>query len=90
MSSNGSVREHMGDTDEDFEWLSTAVAADRLGITTRTLYRFLDEGQIAGYRFGRVIRLKSTDVDAFIGASKITPGSLKHLYPPAGPGDTDD
>lgn len=34
-----------------------------------------------GYRFGRVIRLKQTDVDAFIDASKIAPGSLEHLYP---------
>ena len=63
------------------QWLSTADAAKYLGITPRTLYRFIDEGQITGYRFGRVIRLKQSDVDAFIEASKITPGSLEHLYP---------
>lgn len=63
------------------QWLSTAEAARYLGITPRTLYRFIDEGQITGYRFGRVIRLKQTDVDAFIDASKIAPGSLEHLYP---------
>jgi excisionase family DNA binding protein len=63
------------------QWLSTADAAKYLGITPRTLYRFIDEGQITGYRFGRVIRLKQTDVDAFIEASKIAPGSLEHLYP---------
>jgi excisionase family DNA binding protein len=78
----------MGDTDEGYEWLSTAKAAKRLGITPRTLYRFMDTDQLPGYRFGRVIRLKSTDVDAFIEASRIRPGSLEHLYPPAGPGDT--
>ena len=48
------------------QWLSTAEAARYLGITPRTLYRFIDEGQITGYRFGRVIRLKQDDVDAFI------------------------
>lgn len=62
-------------------WLSTAEAAKYLGITPRTLYRFIDEGQIAGYRFGRVIRLKQDDVDLFIEASRISPGTLEHLYP---------
>ena len=63
------------------KWLSTADAATYLGITPRTLYRFIDEGQIPGYRFGRVIRLKQTDVDAFIDSSRIAPGTLEHLYP---------
>ena len=62
-------------------WLSTADAAKYLGITPRTLYRFIDEGHIAVYRFGRVIRLKQTDVDSFIESSRIEPGSLEHLYP---------
>ena len=63
------------------QWLSTAEAAKHLGITSRTLYRFIDEGQIPGYRFGRVIRLKRDDVDQFIEASRIAPGTLEHLYP---------
>lgn len=63
------------------QWLSTAEAAKHLGITSRTLYRFIDEGQIPGYRFGRVIRLKRADVDQFIEASRIAPGTLEHLYP---------
>ena len=62
-------------------WLSTAEAAKYLGITPRTLYRFIDEGQLVGYRFGRVIRLKQDDVNMFIDASRIAPGSLEHLYP---------
>lgn len=73
------------------EWLSTAEAAKYLGITPRTLYRFIDEGQIAGYRFGRVIRLKQDDVTAFVEASRITPGTLEHLYPEVvGNGDKDE
>lgn len=63
------------------QWLSTAEAARYLGITSRTLYRFIDEGQIPGYRFGRVIRLKQDDVDHFIENSRIAPGTLEHLYP---------
>lgn len=74
------------------EWLSTADAAARLGITPRTLYRFIDQGDLVGYRFGRVIRIKATDVDEFIEASRIKPGTLEHLYPDANrdSGDEDE
>ncbi len=65
----------------DIDWLSTQAAAGRLGITARTLYRFIDLGELPAYRLGRVIRLKSEDVDAFIERSRIEPGSLEHLYP---------
>lgn len=66
------------------EWLSTADAAKALGITPRTLYRFIDAGDLPAYRFGRVIRVKQSDVDAFIEAARIQPGSLEHLYPDTG------
>jgi excisionase family DNA binding protein len=69
------------DPADDIHWLSTADAAARLGITPRTLYRFIDEGQLPAYRFGRVIRLKANEVDAFIEACRIEPGTLEHLYP---------
>jgi len=62
-------------------WLGTREAAERLGITLRTLYRFIDEGLVPAYRFGRVIRLKADDVENFIEASRIAPGTLEHLYP---------
>lgn len=68
---------------EDITWLSTAAAARRLGITPRTLYRFIDEGDVPAYRFGRVIRLKQADVDTYIDSCRIEPGSLEHLYPEA-------
>lgn len=66
---------------DELVWLSTGDAAKRLGITPRTLYRFIDEGQVAAYRFGRVIRLKQHEVDAFIESCRIEPGTLEHLYP---------
>jgi len=65
---------------DEFEWLSTKEAARRLGITTRTLYRLIDEGQLPAYKFGRVIRLKADEVEAFVDAARITPGELGHLY----------
>lgn len=69
------------DSGDDIEWLSTPAAAERLGITPRTLYRFIDEGQLPAFKFGRVIRLKRTDVDAYIESCRVEPGSMRHLYP---------
>jgi excisionase family DNA binding protein len=66
---------------EPIHWLSTKEAAERLGITLRSLYRFIDEGDLVAYKFGRVIRIQAPDVDRFIEASRISPGSLEHLYP---------
>ena len=62
-------------------WLSTKECCGRLGVTVRTLYRFIDEGQLAAYQMGRVIRVQENDLDAFIDSVKIKPGSLAHLYP---------
>ncbi len=67
--------------DDEIEWLGTKEAARRLGLTTRTLYRLINEGQIPAYKFGRVIRLQAREVDAFIEAARIRPGDLEHLYP---------
>lgn len=70
---------------EQIEWLGTTAAAKRLGITTRTLYRFIDEGYIAAYRMGRVIRVKGVDVNSYIDACRIEPGTIAHLYPEVAP-----
>jgi excisionase family DNA binding protein len=66
---------------DQIHWMSTKEAAEHLGVTLRSLYRFIDEGTLAAYKFGRVIRLKADDVDGFIDACRIPPGSLDHLYP---------
>ncbi|MGH9120777.1 MAG: excisionase family DNA-binding protein, partial [Acidimicrobiales bacterium] len=56
-------------------------ACARLGVTLRTLYRFIDEGQLPAYKMGRVIRLQEADVMSFIENIRIAPGTLEHLYP---------
>ena len=73
---------------DPFSWLSTKEAAERLGVTLRSLYRFIDEGDLAAYKFGRVIRLREDDVHRYMEACRIQPGQLEHLYPPAKGGDT--
>lgn len=66
-------------------WLSTKECCERLGVTVRTLYRFIDEGQLAAYQMGRVIRVQEGDLATFIASRRIEPGSLGHLYPDTGP-----
>ncbi len=66
---------------EPIRWMNTREASEYLGVTLRTLYRFIDEGQLDAYKLGRVIRLKEADVERFIEASRIAPGTLEHLYP---------
>jgi excisionase family DNA binding protein len=63
------------------QWLSTKEAAQYLGVNLRTLYRFIDVGGLAAYKFGRVIRLKEVDLERFVDAARIPPGTLEHLYP---------
>ena len=70
-----------GQVSEGIRWMSTKAAAEHLGVTLRSLYRFIDEGQLPAYKFGRVIRLKEEDVDRYIEACRVVPGSLEHLYP---------
>jgi len=72
---------------DEITWLSTREASRRLGITTRTLYRLIDGGQLPAYKFGRVIRLQEAEVDGFIQQARIQPGALEHLYADAGATD---
>ncbi len=81
------VRDDRDDSYPEIVWLSTLKAANRMGITTRTLYRFIDRGDLPAYRFGRVIRLQFADVDRFVEQCRVEPGSLEHLYPEARPQD---
>lgn len=65
----------------EIRWLSSNEAAKRLGVSLRTLYKFVDEGQLPAYKLGRLIRLKQDEVDSFIDSTRIEPGTLEHLYP---------
>ncbi len=66
---------------EPITWMSTPDVAKYLGVNTRTVYRLIDEGELPAHKIGRVIRLQESDVLEFIERSRITPGTLEHLYP---------
>jgi excisionase family DNA binding protein len=74
---------------EPIRWMGTSEACERLGVTLRTLYRFIDEGQLTAYKMGRVIRVQETDIETFIEHMRIVPGTLEHLYPEPKPSGAD-
>lgn len=61
------------------EWLSTR-DAERLGVSLRTLHRFIDQGVLPAYKMGRVLRLRSIDVTSFA-ANPPGPSALERLDP---------
>ena len=80
--SSDAVRDEDGPEEgPDYRWLGTTAAADFLGVVPRTLYRLIDEGLLPAYKMGRVIRLKSSDLDDYLEHQRVQPGDLKHLYP---------
>ncbi len=47
------------------DWLTLQEAADRTGLGTRTIRRYVATGQVTGYRVGvKAVRVKTADVDA--------------------------
>ncbi len=69
--------------DQEFgedRWFSTHAAAAYLGLKCRTVHKLIDDGDLPAYRFGRVLRVKRLDIERYIEAQRIQPGSLSHLY----------
>lgn len=62
------------------DWLGTTAAARYLGITPRTLYRLIDQGRVPAYALGRVYRLRRADLDGYLDAVRVVPGTLGHLH----------
>ncbi|MEL7158190.1 MAG: helix-turn-helix domain-containing protein [Actinomycetota bacterium] len=60
-------------------WLSVQSAAAELEVTTRTIYRFINDGKLAAYRIGRVYRIKRADLEDFLDGAALQPGDLSHL-----------
>lgn len=68
------------------EWLGAPAAASVLGIRLKTLYGLINSGDLPAYKIGRVIRLRRTEVMAYVERCRIKPGTLGHLYPPGDKG----
>jgi len=69
----------------DDPWLSTGEVADRLGVTTRTVYRLVNDGRLEAFRIGRAVKVRRSEVARFLDAARMKPGELSHLV--GGPDD---
>src|SRR5437763_7209085 len=58
------------------EWMSTKEVCEALEVALRTLYRYIDSGELPAYKMGRLIRLRRRDVEQLIAASKMQPGDI--------------
>ena len=65
--------------DNEWDWIGTSGAARLLGVQVRTVYRFIEDGRLPAYRFGRVIRVARADLDKFIISCRIEPAQSPDL-----------
>ena len=63
-------------------WMSVQSAADELELTPRTIYRLINDGRLAAFRFGRVYRIRRSDLSEFLERAMVRPGDLDHLVEP--------
>ena len=66
---------------EQIRWMSTKEAAEHLGVTLRSLYRFIDEGGWPPSSSAGSSGSRPTTWTPSSRICRIAPGSLEHLYP---------
>ncbi len=69
----------------DDGWITTPMAARMLGVQVRTILNMIDRYELPAeahrIRHRRVIRLRRSEVEAYIERARVKPGELRHLYP---------
>ncbi|MEX2411189.1 MAG: helix-turn-helix domain-containing protein [Candidatus Paceibacterota bacterium] len=56
-------------------WLNTGQVANLLGVTTRTIQNYRDQGILPFSQIGRVIRYRTEDVQEFLMAHYVKPSN---------------
>jgi excisionase family DNA binding protein len=49
--------------------LTTSEVAERLSVSERTVFRWLEQGHLKAFRAGRVLRISEASVEVFLTAS---------------------
>jgi excisionase family DNA binding protein len=52
--------------DADLEFLTIEATAVKLDISSRTVRRWIESGELAAYRIGRLVRIAPSDLTAFL------------------------
>ncbi len=69
--------------DETKNYLTLEEVADRLGVHYQLIYRLVRDGELPAIRLGRVYRVETTDLEAFLQASKTARVRSPGAEPPA-------
>lgn len=72
------------------DWVGPPEACKLLGVTPRTLYRFIDHEDLPAYQIGQHIRLRRSEIAAWLEARETRPDDLRYLYPLDGGADDED
>jgi excisionase family DNA binding protein len=51
-------------------FLTVPQVAERLGVSARSIWRWLDERELIAHRFGRLVRISEADLQAFLDSKK--------------------
>jgi excisionase family DNA binding protein len=60
----------------DKEFLSLEEVADKLGVTYQLIYRLVRSGELPAVRLGKLYRVASADLDAYLESSKSVSGGV--------------
>ena len=62
--------------DTSADWLTVREVAEQLGVSLKVVYRLVQEGRFEADWNLRRSRIRSVDLDAFISAHRIQPGTI--------------
>ena len=62
-----------GSINTEKDVLTTEEAAEKLGVSTRTMRRLVAQRRIRHWRVGRLVRLQAGDVDSFLSRCMVEP-----------------
>ena len=51
---------------EQIKFFTVAEVAERLGVSTRTTRRWIEDFELVAHRFGRAVRIAESDLKAFL------------------------
>ena len=66
----------VGNMPEPTEWLSVRQVADQLGVSLKVVYGLVKQRHLEAERNPRRFRIRSADLDTFISAHRIQPGTI--------------
>ncbi len=76
----------VSDDDGDADVVTVAGASSYLGgVRPRFIYGLVAEGKLRARQHGQSLQIEVRSLAALVEQSRVTPGALRHLYPPTRP-----